>query len=310
MKSNVRRSMNENKLVSQAQKEAFIAHIQRLYDDSGKFYFVSIILLLFSAIASMFFAYNKVISLILPYIFIGFAILAFSAINKTWCFYGVKHINLKDFLCVLISAVPIYLFVTIFSSFVSNILVGSVDDDPALTAFCSEHSFGVLFLVLALLPAVVEEFEYRSLIFGLLKLKSVTFAIILSAISFSLIHMEISSLLPTFVFGIILGFIREITGSVWGTIFIHTIFNTTTLFLTKYPDIALNNALLSANGVMYAIILAVSLIIIIVCIACMTIGHELHFDYVNKRYINTMPWGYIAGWILCILVTIVIFLLL
>jgi membrane protease YdiL (CAAX protease family) len=84
-------------------------------------------------------------------------------------------------------------------------------------------------------PAICEELLYRGAILGLLlKGGNTRRAVVIQALAFSLAHI-ISIRLPwTFVFGLVMGWIRVRTGSLWACMAVHFVFNTTIAVLLPY----------------------------------------------------------------------------
>ncbi|MEI6173683.1 MAG: CPBP family intramembrane glutamic endopeptidase [Bacteroidota bacterium] len=88
---------------------------------------------------------------------------------------------------------------------------------------------GFLFnmLMIAVLPAIGEEFMFRGLLQRLLKdwLGNIHLAIFVSALLFSAMHMQFYGFFPRMVLGIMFGYMFYWTGSLWIPIFAHFIQN-------------------------------------------------------------------------------------
>jgi membrane protease YdiL (CAAX protease family) len=82
-------------------------------------------------------------------------------------------------------------------------------------------------LMIAILPAIGEEFMFRGLIQRLLKdwLGNIHLAIFISALLFSAMHMQFYGFFPRMVLGIMFGYMFYWTGSLWIPIFAHFIQN-------------------------------------------------------------------------------------
>ncbi len=87
--------------------------------------------------------------------------------------------------------------------------------------------FGVVLAVLmvAVTPALVEEFAMRGVVMGLVKPYGEGFAIVMSAIMFGLMHRNLVQLPFAFVAGLGLGFIAVKSGSIWTAVTAHFINN-------------------------------------------------------------------------------------
>jgi membrane protease YdiL (CAAX protease family) len=88
-------------------------------------------------------------------------------------------------------------------------------------------SFLFNMLMIAILPAIGEEFMFRGLIQRLLKdwLGNIHLAIFISALLFSAMHMQFYGFFPRMVLGIMFGYMFYWTGSLWIPIFAHFIQN-------------------------------------------------------------------------------------
>ncbi len=91
-----------------------------------------------------------------------------------------------------------------------------------------ESDFGIwggIFRVVVLAP-VVEELIFRGVIFsGFQRIYSSFWAIFFSALLFSVFHLNPWQLLPTFLLGLLVGFVRWRTGSLLAAIFTHALHN-------------------------------------------------------------------------------------
>ena len=98
--------------------------------------------------------------------------------------------------------------------------------DKILDAFFSENSakrFLVLTLVMAILPALSEEFFFRGTVQNILAQTHlrITGAIVVSGLTFSLIHFEFNNFLGIWCMGIVLGCLYYYSGSIWVSITAH-----------------------------------------------------------------------------------------
>lgn len=84
----------------------------------------------------------------------------------------------------------------------------------------------LLFLMLAVIPALVEEFVYRGAILHALKDYGTGMAIIISAVLFGLGHFSLSTTPFAFLSGLIFGFITIKSQSLIPTVLIHILNNT------------------------------------------------------------------------------------
>lgn len=90
---------------------------------------------------------------------------------------------------------------------------------------------GMLFLI-GIYGPFCEEFVFRGMIFrGYKKSGSTFWAILLSSLLFGLMHMNINQAIYAFAIGILLALLVEATGSLWGSIFCHMVFNSSQVVL-------------------------------------------------------------------------------
>ncbi len=86
------------------------------------------------------------------------------------------------------------------------------------------NSFGeyiIQVLVICLLPAVLEELLFRSIIMRMLKPYGIATTILASALAFSMLHMDLRSFVMIFVMGMFLAIVKLATGSLSACILVH-----------------------------------------------------------------------------------------
>lgn len=104
--------------------------------------------------------------------------------------------------------------------------------------------FGFLIMVIsaAVVPALVEEFAYRGVVFGLLRRFGEGFAVIASAILFGLMHGNMDQIPFAIIVGLVLGMVVAKTGSIWPSVLLHFTNNFVAVvlhYLTSGMDLAL-----------------------------------------------------------------------
>ena len=103
--------------------------------------------------------------------------------------------------------------------------------DTVLNTIVNSNPLWLNLIIIALLPAVVEEFIFRGLIFNGYKRRNPLMAILLSAMLFGLIHMNLNQFSYAFVIGIIFGLMAYATGSLLPSIMAHFIINGTSVVI-------------------------------------------------------------------------------
>ena len=135
----------------------------------------------------------------------------------------------RCFLPLAMPTVGIVYLVAFLTSLLLNAIGGSastVADAPILE---------MLFLH-ALLPAVLEEMLFRYLPMKILYSYSPRAAVLLSALFFSLIHLDLYKMPYAFIAGVVMMLAVVITGSILPSIIIHFINNTASVLLMKYGE--------------------------------------------------------------------------
>lgn len=93
--------------------------------------------------------------------------------------------------------------------------------DLLLTDQYDDISTVVLYMTVALAPAFAEEFLFRGVFYANLRPYGRTQAILISSLLFALMHQNIGQLFYTFVGGIAMALMYELTGSIWCSVFFH-----------------------------------------------------------------------------------------
>ncbi len=134
----------------------------------------------------------------------------------------------------------------------------------------------ILYMTVALAPAFAEEFLFRGVFYRNLRPFGRAQAVIISALMFALMHQNIAQLFYTFLAGIAMALMYELTGSIWCSVFFHMFNNELSvlrevLYYGKFGESALHyinifDAILFLLG-------AVSLVILILYYTKRTKGH-------------------------------------
>lgn len=103
--------------------------------------------------------------------------------------------------------------------FVDNTIMGMAD-------IILDVPFFFMLFFMAVLPATVEELVFRGVTYGGYRRSGTKFmAVMLSALMFGLMHMNLNQALYAFVIGILLALLFEATNSIWTTMLFHFIYN-------------------------------------------------------------------------------------
>lgn len=153
---------------------------------------------------------------------------------------GERLATIRDDLCirpvkistVLLVAVtmlflsPLLTFVNLLSQLLSNYVAAE-----SIVEEISGSPFWVAFAVIAVLPAVTEEFVYRGMLFGGYRKRSILMGAIVSGLVFGLMHGNLNQLMYAFVMGVVFALIDEITGSTVSSMVMHLLVNGTSVVL-------------------------------------------------------------------------------
>ncbi|MBR2714835.1 MAG: CPBP family intramembrane metalloprotease [Ruminococcus sp.] len=130
------------------------------------------------------------------------------------------------------------LAVAMTANYASNILI-SLFDAVGIDAYvdieykCDNALDVILFYVtVAVIPALVEEFAFRGVILGVLRKYSDSLAILVSGITFGVMHGNFTQIPFAFIVGLVLGYIAVKTNSLLPGIIIHFLNNATSVTLT------------------------------------------------------------------------------
>ena len=127
------------------------------------------------------------------------------------------------------------------SGFETEMRNASENSQALMRAFISMDSFGEflfnLFLM-ALLPALGEEFFFRGVIQRLLlsRTRNVHVAVWVTGFAFAIMHQQFFAVLPLLVLGALLGYLKEWTGSLWASIIAHFVNNASIVVVMYFAD--------------------------------------------------------------------------
>ncbi len=141
----------------------------------------------------------------------------------------------------------------------------SLPDSPSFLE-ATPTSFALNLVVLALLPAVLEELVFRVCVLGTLRKYGDWFAIAVSAVLFGVIHGNIVQSVFALLVGLVLGYITLSTGNVRLAIGIHFLNNTLSVLL-EYITLSMDEIM--RNVVYAAVLYGVGIIGGVVALVCL-----------------------------------------
>ncbi len=141
-----------------------------------------------------------------------------------------KKIKVGDaFLSILLGylLVPLVLFINNISMmFSTNHLEASANE-------LTSYPFLIQIVLLAVIPAMVEEFIFRGLFYHSYRKNGILGAALASAFAFGLIHFNLNQFCYAFVLGIVFALIVEATGSIFSSMLAHFAINTYSIIMMK-----------------------------------------------------------------------------
>ena len=164
------------------------------------------------------------------FLFYGMAVclsLLFCAVNREdpVSFFGFRAVPIRVLCMITVLAVvmvPLINLLNYMSAlFVSDATARSITEEVGTYP-------GMIWplLLIAAVPALVEETVYRGAVLGGYRKEDRSFrAIAASAFLFALLHMNFNQMSYAFVIGLILGTLVALTGSVWSSIWLHFCIN-------------------------------------------------------------------------------------
>lgn len=138
----------------------------------------------------------------------------------------------------IVLSIPIMSVIQMVCSFaIEKIGLGSdVTSALGLFNYSGKLASVLIFVQVAILPAIFEELFIRKGVMGILKDKGAIFATIVSAIVFATIHLNISQFIFAFLVGILFGIVRTKTGKMYPTMILHLINNGFAVIQTLFYD--------------------------------------------------------------------------
>lgn len=157
-------------------------------------------------------------------------------------FKKIKITNVLLLIVLTYLLIPLITFINAFSMlFADNKIAATMDG-------MNTNPLWLNLVLMGLLPAFVEEFVFRGLIYGGYRNSVIKRAMLSSALLFGIFHMNINQLMYAFVMGIIFVLLREGTGSIFASMIVHCVFNSNSVILVKLQQIIQKAANKMANS--------------------------------------------------------------
>ena len=136
---------------------------------------------------------------------------------------GFHKIKISTFFMIILFTFLVMPLVTVLnalSMFFTDNAIASMQDDIVGV------SFVVMWFLIGIYGPFCEEFVFRGVLYrGYKTSGKIIGAVLLSSLSFGLMHMNFNQALYAFAIGIFLAMLVEAAGSLWASVFCHMIFN-------------------------------------------------------------------------------------
>lgn len=121
---------------------------------------------------------------------------------------------------IILSGIGICLGAGLLNDWFCEIIGYSLPADDT-AQYMSDPEIFALYMTLSLSPAFAEELLFRGVVYPNLRPYGKTFAVLVSAILFALMHENVGQFFYIVVAGIVMALIYEATGSIWGGVLLH-----------------------------------------------------------------------------------------
>lgn len=176
--------------------------------------------------------------------------------------FGLGHIMIIIFAALLVISSNALISVTVYRLFPEAYKASiEAEANTYMTAGSADYLYSAV--AFAIIPAITEEFLFRSVIAAEYERMSVPTAVVMSSVMFAMIHFSFVRFPAYFVTGLVLAAVMYAARSVFASIAVHIICNLTSLFLDEYLNriflgegmgITLLHIILTALTVVFAIL--------------------------------------------------------
>lgn len=141
----------------------------------------------------------------------------------------LHKIKISTILLLIIFAytiMPLMNFLSMITMLFSKNIIANT-----LNQLTSNNSSFVAFIVIAVIPCMLEEFLYRGVVYGNYAKENKKFGIFLSGLLFGLVHMNINQFAYAFIMGVLFAMLIEATNSIVSSMIVHLVINGTSVIL-------------------------------------------------------------------------------
>lgn len=181
-------------------------------------------------IPARFLSYNMVMALPEAVLLLGTIVvgkmLKFDTLNSVE-FNSISFSTSIKSILMAFCMIPMVSVINMFSSMVNGNRVAST-----LEATTERNPLWLSLILIAFMPAFVEEFIFRGVLFGAYKKRNPFYGMLLSAFLFGLMHMNINQFAYAFAIGFVLAMVVYATGSIVTSMLMHFVFNGNSVVLS------------------------------------------------------------------------------
>ena len=149
------------------------------------------------------------------------------------CYVAVKRIRVKEWIpfqkirvsTILMAALTGFLLLPLVTFINALSMLFATNYVSETGAQLAENQFLLNLLIMAVIPAVVEELIYREIFYHAYREKGVILGAVASAIVFGMIHRNLNQFFYAAVLGVVFCFLVEITGSIYASMTAHFVIN-------------------------------------------------------------------------------------
>lgn len=151
-----------------------------------------------------------------------------------------KHIKIREFIpyrkinfvTIILVIICTYLMYPLIILLNAISMLFSTSGTAGVAELMSGQNFFLSTLFMAVMPACVEEFMFRGVLFQTYRRSKMLPAICLSAFMFGCMHMNLNQFMYAFALGVYLAFLVEATGSIFSSMLAHFTLNFTSVVLS------------------------------------------------------------------------------
>lgn len=186
--------------------------------------------------------------------------------------------------------IPLVLFVSNLTTlFSTNYLEDSMSE-------LTSYPFLIQLFLIAVMPAVVEEFIFRGLIYHSYRKNGILGAAVLSAVVFGFMHMNINQLSYALIMGVVFALMVEVTGSMYSSMLAHFAVNSYSITMLKLLTMVSGEAALEqSQGTSLADFPLPVIIAELIFLAFMAVGFlGIAFLLFKKMAVRNGRWDYLV----------------